>query len=318
MADPSYFQSAPVSHEAFKHKEFMFHGLYMQQRLEGSPSQNMNVMVNPNLPFGSIVANDWTIYDGLGTDAKLVARAQGSHMETGVTEGTWFICFNIAFVDERFKDSSLKVLGHFEVPTHGEWAILGGTGEFAHAQGIVSFKKVPELDNGKTTVRELEIRAVCLNFSSSLSLPMKVGPWGGNGGFTKDMAVRKSIRLESITINSGSLVYSLAFSYIDNQRKRHTEGPWGGSGGTIHTVELGPTEFVKEVSGTMDNVAPSGLTVSALIIATNVKQYGPFGFVRGTWFGLVLPEDTCVLGFFGRSGDVLDAIGIYTGPILAS
>jgi hypothetical protein len=70
----------------------------------------------------------------------------------------------------RFKDSSLKVLGHFEVPTHGEWAILGGTGEFAHAQGIVSFKKVPELDNGKTTVRELEIRAVCLNFSSSLSL----------------------------------------------------------------------------------------------------------------------------------------------------
>jgi hypothetical protein len=68
--------------------------------------------------------------------------------------------------------------------------------------------------------------------------PMKVGPWGGNGGFTKDMAVRKSIRLESITINSGSLVYSLAFSYIDNQRKSHTEGPWGGSGGTIHTVSL--------------------------------------------------------------------------------
>jgi hypothetical protein len=102
MADPSYFQSAPLSHEPLRHKEFLFHGLYMQQRLEGSPSQNMNVMVNPNLPFGSIVANDWTIYDGLGTDAKLVARAQGSHMETGVTEGTWFICFNIAFVDERY------------------------------------------------------------------------------------------------------------------------------------------------------------------------------------------------------------------------
>jgi hypothetical protein len=69
----------------------------------------------------------------------------------------------------RFKDSSLKVLGHFEEPIHGEWAILGGTGEFAHAQGVVSFKKILELDNGKTRVRELEIRAVCLNFSSSLS-----------------------------------------------------------------------------------------------------------------------------------------------------
>jgi hypothetical protein len=119
-------------------------------------------------------------------------------MATGITKGTWFICFNIVFVDERyvcrefvsytiimcacvstnyvcihswfrFKDSSLKVLGHFEEPIHGEWAILGGTGEFAHAQGVVSFKKILELDNGKTRVRELEIRAICLSFSSSLS-----------------------------------------------------------------------------------------------------------------------------------------------------
>jgi hypothetical protein len=70
----------------------------------------------------------------------------------------------------RFKGSSLKVLGHFEDPAHGEWAILGGTGEFVNAQGVVSFKKVMEMDNGKTTVTELEIRAACLNFSPSLSV----------------------------------------------------------------------------------------------------------------------------------------------------
>jgi hypothetical protein len=317
MADPSYFQSAPLSHEPLRHKEFLFHGLYMQQRLEGSPSQNMNTTVNPNLPlqFGNIVANDWTIYDGLGTGAKLVARAQGSHMGTSETEGTWFICFNIVFVDERFKGSSLKVLGHFEDPAQGEWAILGGTGEFVNAQGVVSFKKVMEMDNGKTTVTELEIRAACLNFSPSLSVPVKMGPWGGKGGFAQDMIVKKSVRLESVTINSGSLVYSLAFSYVDNQGKRHTEGPWGGTGGKIQTIELGPTEFLKEVSGTIDSVVPAQLTISSLVLVTNVKTYGPFGPVRGQRFNLTVPENTCVVGFYAKSGGALDSIGVYSGPI---
>ncbi|KAK1606225.1 hypothetical protein QYE76_029898 [Lolium multiflorum] len=76
-----------------------------------------------------------------------------------------------------------------------------------------------------------------------------MGPWGGKGRFAQDMIVKKSVRLESITINSGSLVYSLAFSYVDNQGKRHTKDPWGGTRGKIQTIELGPTEFLKEYQG---------------------------------------------------------------------
>jgi hypothetical protein len=68
----------------------------------------------------------------------------------------------------RFKDSSLNVLGNFEALVDGKCAILGGTGEFAYAQGVFSFKKVLESDNGKTRVRELEIRVLCPNFASSL------------------------------------------------------------------------------------------------------------------------------------------------------
>jgi hypothetical protein len=97
MTDPSFLQSAPVSNDALQHKEFLFRGLYMQQRLEESPSQDMYALVNPNLP-----QHDWTIYDGPSTDAKLVARAQGSHTGTGLTKGTWLICFDIAFVHERY------------------------------------------------------------------------------------------------------------------------------------------------------------------------------------------------------------------------
>jgi hypothetical protein len=97
MTDPSFLQSAPVSNDALQHKEFLFRGLYMQQRLEESPSQDMNALVNPNLP-----QHDWTIYDGPSTDAKLVARAQGSHTGTELTKGTWLICFDIAFAHERY------------------------------------------------------------------------------------------------------------------------------------------------------------------------------------------------------------------------
>jgi hypothetical protein len=68
---------------------------------------------------------------------------------------------------------------------------------------------------------------------------VKMGPWGGNGGSAKEMTVRESLlRLESITIKSGSYVDSLAFSYVDTHGNRHTEGPWGGSGGNSQTVSL--------------------------------------------------------------------------------
>lgn len=64
----------------------------------------------------------------------------------------------------RFKESSLQVLGTIvqETPQIGEWAIIGGTGEFAFAQGIVSFKKIQELN--RANIRELNIRAICRSF----------------------------------------------------------------------------------------------------------------------------------------------------------
>jgi disease resistance protein RPM1 len=80
-------------------------------------------------------------------------------------------------------------------------------------------------------------------------------------------------------------------------------------------IELGPTEFLKEVSGTIDSVVPAQLTISSLVLVTNVKTYGPFGPVRGQRFNLTVPENTCVVGFYAKSGGALDSIGVYSGPI---
>jgi hypothetical protein len=52
-------------------------------------------------------------------------------------------------------------MGDFQA-AEGEWAIVGGTGEFAYAQGVITYKKT-QLASGN--VRELHVRALCLSFS---------------------------------------------------------------------------------------------------------------------------------------------------------
>jgi hypothetical protein len=103
--NPSYFQSSPVSQDTIQQKEVLLH-LYAYQHLQGKPNGNQKVIVDPKLPacFGTLAANDWTIYDGPvdSPGAKIVARAQGFHIGAEMAKEKWFICFNMVFVDERF------------------------------------------------------------------------------------------------------------------------------------------------------------------------------------------------------------------------
>lgn len=58
----------------------------------------------------------------------------------------------------------------------------------------------------------------------------KFGPWGGKGGSTYDIEVPPH-RLYSVTICSGEIIDSLAFSYIGPNGQSITIGPWGGNPG---------------------------------------------------------------------------------------
>jgi hypothetical protein len=53
----------------------------------------------------------------------------------------------------------------------------------------------------------------------------------------------------------------------------------------------------------------SGLT--SLTIRTNEKTHGPFGGESETKF---TSDDGRIIGFYGRSGMVLDQIGCFTAP----
>lgn len=61
--------------------------------------------------------------------------------------------------NNSFAGSTLEVLGLIlPKPTNGQWAIIGGTGTFANAHGLIKFREVPSTVSRITdVVRELDI-----------------------------------------------------------------------------------------------------------------------------------------------------------------
>jgi hypothetical protein len=70
----------------------------------------------------------------------------------------------IHFYNIRYNGSSIQFIGprNTTVGSKFEWGILGGTGEFACAQGVISCDII-RID-GTLCVMELNIRALCLTF----------------------------------------------------------------------------------------------------------------------------------------------------------
>ena len=79
-------------------------------------------------------------------------------------------------------------------------------------------------------------------------------------------------------------------------------------------INLGPSEFLKEVSGTYGPFSDLPNVITSLTLVTNLCSYGPFGQPSGTPFHTRLDKTCSIVGFFGRSGAYLDAIGVYFRP----
>ncbi|GJN03369.1 hypothetical protein PR202_ga20806 [Eleusine coracana subsp. coracana] len=147
--------------------------------------------------------------------------------------------------------------------------------------------------------------------------PVKVGPWGGHGGRPRDLNSRlPADHLESITVRSplipGSHVSGLSFVYVDRKGQSIPVGPWGSSkAGMVDTISFGEDEFLIEVSGTFDAAGITSLT----FVTSSGAEYGPYGFPLGTPFSLSLHHSNShIIGFFGRSDGVLNALGLYLAP----
>ncbi|XP_020197739.1 uncharacterized protein [Aegilops tauschii subsp. strangulata] len=305
--------------------------LYLRQIFAGC-NTNQSDVIQPNAAtgLGKTVVNNWGIYDGTCSEAKLVAQTHGMH----TLAGKWSNWFTLVFVVGRFKGSTLQVMGANDDCEESEWAIVGGTGEFTMARGIIN-RRVHSVI-GNTTTQELTIEFFCrmkevvvcpptqiappaqiappteIIAPTKIPAPIKQGPWGGmTGGSLHEMG-GKSRRLESVTIYHHGVVEGLQFSYVDEDGQIHTTDTWGVNRGLFtNEIKFGPSEFVKQITGG----GTLGSWLTQFKIVTNTNTYGPFGTIPSQPFSYTVPENATVVGFFAETLNVfITRIGVYTIP----
>lgn len=76
-------------------------------------------------------------------------------------------------------------------------------------------------------------------------------------------------------------------------------------------IRLGAFEHLKGVVGTYGPFDSAGNVITSLTFTTNHRKYGPFGRGGGTEFTVPVEVHGSVVGFFGRAGTYLDALGVY-------
>ncbi|XP_011028924.1 PREDICTED: uncharacterized protein LOC105128794 isoform X2 [Populus euphratica] len=143
--------------------------------------------------------------------------------------------------------------------------------------------------------------------------PVAVGPWGGQEGFLWDDGVHSTVK--QLVIAHGAGIDSIQVEY-DRKGTSVWSQIHGGNGGMKTTVKLDcPDEFLTSVHGyygSLDGWGP--VFVRSLTFRSNKKTYGPFGVEQGTYFSLPMSGGK-IVGFHGKSGWYLDAIGIYLKPL---
>ncbi|KAK4279978.1 hypothetical protein QN277_011666 [Acacia crassicarpa] len=143
-----------------------------------------------------------------------------------------------------------------------------------------------------------------------------LGPWGGPGGdhwsFNASLPIIEIVitlvrnNIHSISFRDASGYISGTFGGRDPIAIKRCEKKIG-----IHW----PSEYLISISGTYGDLY--GLSViKSLSFITNLKTYGPFGTTSGDDTPFSIPtSNNNVVGFHGRAGYYVDALGIFVKPV---
>ncbi|KAG8086054.1 hypothetical protein GUJ93_ZPchr0010g7769 [Zizania palustris] len=140
-------------------------------------------------------------------------------------------------------------------------------------------------------------------------VPMGPGPWGGEGGRPWDDGVYTGVK--QVYVMRGAFIGSIQIEY-----DRGDQSVWsarhGASGHITHRIKLDyPHEVLTCIYGYYNSNREEGPRVlRSITFISNRGKYGPFGEEAGTYFSSANTEGK-VVGFHGRSGQHLDAIGVH-------
>ncbi|KAK1578892.1 hypothetical protein Q3G72_033927 [Acer saccharum] len=175
----------------------------------------------------------------------------------------------------------------------------------------------------KTLIKRLERQRACFEWQHDQTTnvkprhrgTVKLGSWGGPGGVTWDFNPGSDSSITEIVIAHGDIVDSVSFkSFNRTTGKTVSSGKLGGSGGVIDKISINGKsgEYLTSIRGTTNDFLGI-FVVESLTFHTNHNNYGPYGLTNGSAFNIPL-ENGEVVGFFGRSGIYVDALGIRVTP----
>ncbi|KAF7027329.1 hypothetical protein CFC21_039374 [Triticum aestivum] len=136
-----------------------------------------------------------------------------------------------------------------------------------------------------------------------------MGPCGGPGGDVWKMDVRGGDRIVKVILWHAGAVDAISVSYERDGRIEQTEH-WGKPEGRQRSeICLEPDEYLTGMKGHAGEFGGSYL-VGALTLVGNRRSFGPYGTRKGAPFELPAAGGR-IIGFHGRSGGLVDALGIY-------
>ncbi|PSR96896.1 Jacalin-related lectin like, partial [Actinidia chinensis var. chinensis] len=141
-----------------------------------------------------------------------------------------------------------------------------------------------------------------------------VGPWGGNGGSYWDDGSYNGVR--EISLAYGRCIDSICVVYDKNGKPVAAEKHGGVGGNRTAEITLQyPEEFLTSVSGHYCPVVHGGTPViRSLTFMSNRRTFGPYGVEEGTPFSFST-DGALIVGFKGRSGWYLDAVGFHLSHV---
>jgi hypothetical protein len=152
--------------------------------------------------------------------------------------------------------------------------------------------------------------AVALTMPLSALAVDTTAQFGGPGGKPFIDQPESDVRVMAIAVRAGDFIDAIGTVYRRRGRDPYATPLHGGNGGDAEVFELGDDERVIAISG------GSGRFVEWLQIHTNRRSSRVFGKPGdGRDFRIEVPEGQVAIGFSGRSGKYLDAIGLVLRPM---
>ena len=139
----------------------------------------------------------------------------------------------------------------------------------------------------------------------------KSSEFGGTGGSAfadqVDTNIPPVLNVKRMRIRHGNQVDSIDVDYLLLGGGTLDGSNHGGTGGSPTVVEFDDGEYIIEMAGKTNNVLVDQVTFTTIKRDGTTATYGPFGRTGETEYRV----KGNIVGFFGRSGNLLDAIGTF-------